>query len=160
MRCGSGLAWFALVCGCESEPLAGPRNVARIRGMVEPTNEELQVAEAGSFDTETLRFRGMRGNAAQHLTRAALEAAIAQLEPAPRDEGKVVLLVARGPSGERKSHNGCKKWAQRFGLAPMQMHFDPAHRRIRLRGIYFQVVEAGRVRVGDAAVVLERPQVS
>jgi hypothetical protein len=205
----------------------------------EPTKEELQVAEPGSFDTETLAFEGVRGKKAQHLTRAELEAAIARLEPAPRDQGRVVLLVARGPNGERtlhtealltenggmpgdrwvsqdkygpeyqlatmradfarviangqplelhgdnlfleldlssenlptgslvrlgqallrvtpQAHNGCKKWVQRFGLAPMQMNLDPAHRRVHLRGIYFQVVEAGRVRPGDAAVVLER----
>jgi hypothetical protein len=209
----------------------------------EPTKEELQVAEPGSFDTETLTFEGKRGKKAQHLTRAELEAAIAQLEPAPRDQGKVVLLVARGPDGERtlhseallteqggmpgdrwvsqdkygpeyqlatmradfarviangqplelhgdnlfleldlstenlptgslvrlgrallrvtpQAHNGCKKWVQRFGLAPMQMNLDPAHRRVRLRGIYFQVVEAGHVRPGDAAVVVERARVT
>jgi hypothetical protein len=209
----------------------------------EPTKEELQVAEPGSFDTETLTFEGKRGKKAQHLTRAELEAAIAQLEPAPRDQGKVVLLVARGPNGERtlhsealltehggmpgdrwvsqdkygpeyqlatmradfarviangqplelhgdnlfleldlssenlptgslvrlgqallrvtpQAHNGCKKWVQRFGLAPMQMNLDPAHRRVHLRGIYFQVVEAGHVRTGDAAVVVERARVT
>jgi MOSC domain-containing protein YiiM len=207
----------------------------------EPTKEELQVAEPGSFDTETLTFEGKRGKKARHLTRAELEAAIARLEPAPRDQGRVALLVARGPNGERtlhsealltedagmpgdrwvsqdkygpeyqlatmradfarviangqplelhgdnlfleldlssenlptgslvrlgqallrvtpQAHNGCKKWVQRFGLAPMQMNLDPVHRHVHLRGIYFQVVEAGHVRPGDAAVVLERAQ--
>jgi MOSC domain-containing protein YiiM len=209
----------------------------------EPTKEELQVAEPGSFDTEALTFEGERGKKAQHLTRAELEAALARLEPAPRDQGRVALLVARGPNGERtlhsealltedggmpgdrwasqdqygpeyqlatmradfarviangqplelhgdnlfleldlssenlptgslvrlgqallrvtpQAHNGCKKWVQRFGLAPMQMNLDPAHRRVHLRGIYFQVVEAGLVRPGDAAVVLERARVT
>jgi MOSC domain-containing protein YiiM len=207
----------------------------------EPTKEELQVAEPGSFDTETLTFEGKRGKKARHLTRAELEAAIARLEPAPRDQGRVALLVARGPNGERtlhsealltedagmpgdrwvsqdkygpeyqlatmradfarviangqplelhgdnlfleldlssenlptgslvrlgqallrvtpQAHNGCKKWVQRFGLAPMQMNLDPVHRHVHLRGIYLQVVEAGHVRPGDAAVVLERAQ--
>jgi MOSC domain-containing protein YiiM len=207
----------------------------------EPTKEELQVAEPGSFDTETLTFEGKRGKKARHLTRVELEAAIARLEPAPRDQGRVALLVARGPNGERtlhsealltedagmpgdrwvsqdkygpeyqlatmradfarviangqplelhgdnlfleldlssenlptgslvrlgqallrvtpQAHNGCKKWVQRFGLAPMQMNLDPVHRHVHLRGIYLQVVEAGHVRPGDAAVVLERAQ--
>ncbi|MDQ2646791.1 MAG: hypothetical protein M3020_23510 [Myxococcota bacterium] len=211
--------------------------------MVEPTKEELEVAEPASFDTETLRFEGLRGDRARHLTRAALEAAIARLAPAPRDAGKVVLLVARGPRGERtlheearlteregmpgdrwfgqdkygpdyqlatvradfarviangqplelhgdnlflelelssenlptgslvrlgqallrvtpRAHKGCKKWVQRFGLAPLQMSVAPAHRRLHLRGIYLQVVEAGRVRVGDAAAVVERAKAS
>ncbi len=212
---------------------------SKLHGVVEPTKEELEVAEPKSFDTETLRFAGLRGDRVRHLTRAQLETAIAGLPPAPLDEGKVVLLVARGPTGERtlheeallteqegmpgdrwfgqdkygpdyqlatiradfarviangqplelhgdnlfleldlssenlptgslvrlgqvllrvtpRAHKGCKKWVQRFGLAPMQMNVDPAHRRLHLRGIYFQVVEAGRVRVGDAATVIER----
>ncbi len=59
-----------------------------------------------------------------------------------------------------QAHNGCKKWVQRFGLAPMQMNLDPAYRQVHLRGIYLQVVEAGRVRPGDAAVVVERAEQS
>jgi MOSC domain-containing protein YiiM len=65
--------------------------------------------------------------------------------------GQALLRVTPQP------HKGCKKWLQRFGLAPMQMNVDPVHRRLRLRGIYFRVVEAGRVRVGDPAAVVERP---
>lgn len=55
-----------------------------------------------------------------------------------------------------QAHNGCKKWAQRFGLAPMQMNLAPAFRSIHLRGIYFRVIEDGLVRVGERAVVVSR----
>jgi hypothetical protein len=54
------------------------------------------------------------------------------------------------------AHNGCKKWVQRFGLAPMQLNLAPAMRGLHLRGIYLRVVEDGRVRVGDTAQVVER----
>lgn len=55
-----------------------------------------------------------------------------------------------------KAHNGCKKWAQRFGLAPMRLnmaaHFRPRH----LRGIYLRVIEDGACAVGDRVVVVSR----
>jgi hypothetical protein len=54
------------------------------------------------------------------------------------------------------AHDGCKKWVQRFGLCPMQLNLDPGYRAVRLRGIYLRVVEEGRVRVGDRAVVVVR----
>lgn len=54
------------------------------------------------------------------------------------------------------AHNGCKKWVQRFGLAPMQLNLDPAYRHLHLRGIYLRVVSAGRVRVGDRVQVVQR----
>jgi hypothetical protein len=210
-------------------------------GVPEPTKEELLAASPGAVDTEALAFEGLRGDRARHLSRPELEAAIAALPPAPRDEGRVALLVARGPRGERtlhaeallrrdegmpgdrwfgqgrygpeyqlatmradfarviangqplelhgdnlfveldlslenlpagsllrlgecllsvtpQAHNGCKKWVQRFGLAPMQMNLHPAYRHLRLRGIYLRVLEDGRVRPGDRAAVLERPR--
>jgi hypothetical protein len=55
------------------------------------------------------------------------------------------------------AHDGCKKWVQRFGLCSMQLNLDPAYRAQRLRGLYLRVKEEGRVRVGDAAVVVSRP---
>jgi hypothetical protein len=214
-----------------------------IRRVTEPTKAELLAAKPESIDTEALAFVGMRGDRRRHLSRAELEAALDRLPPAPRDEGRVELLVARGPKGERtiheeawltqhagmpgdrwfgqdrygpeyqlatmradfarvigngqplelhgdnlfldldlsaenlprgsllrlgqallrvtpQAHNGCKKWVQRFGLAPMQMNLDPAHRQRHLRGIYLQVVEDGRARRGDRAVVLERTRAS
>jgi MOSC domain len=56
------------------------------------------------------------------------------------------------------AHNGCKKWVQRFGLAAMKLNMEAEHRARRLRGIYLQVIEPGAVELGDAVVVLERPQ--
>jgi len=67
----------------------------------EPSKEELLAARAGGIDTDALRFVGLRGDKARHLSRAALTAGIVQLRP-PRDAGTVDLLVARGPEGERR----------------------------------------------------------
>jgi hypothetical protein len=55
-----------------------------------------------------------------------------------------------------QAHNGCKKWVQRFGLAPMQLNLDPAYKAMHLRGIYFRVLEDGAVATGDVAEVVER----
>jgi MOSC domain-containing protein YiiM len=172
------------------------------------------------------------------LDRAALEAALAALPRAPQDIGRVDLLCARGPDGERQlpesavltpqggmpgdrwaesqygpgyqlataqtdfarvvangqalelhgdnlflsldlspsnlppgsllrageallrvtpiAHNGCKKWVQRFGLDAMQLNMALVPRGIRLRGIYLEVVESGRLSVGDPIRVVER----
>jgi hypothetical protein len=67
---------------------------------IEPTKEELIEARPGSVDTDALKFVGLRGDPSRHLGRAALEPGIASLH-APRDEGAVALMVARGPEGER-----------------------------------------------------------
>lgn len=64
--------------------------------------------------------------------------------------GDAVLSVTE------QAHNGCKKWAQRFGLAPLKLNLAPEFRARHLRGIYLQVVQSGLVRVGDAVVVLQR----
>jgi hypothetical protein len=206
--------------------------------MSEPTKAELLAAR--QYDTEQLRFPGLRGDPARHLSHAALIAQLDALPPAPTDVGTVDLLVARGVDGSRhcpaeamltveggmpgdrwvsedkygpiyqlatirtdvarviangqplelhgdnlflsldisadnlpegttlilgdarvvvtpKKHNGCKKWVQRFGLAPMQLNLAPSHRARRLRGLYLRVIEAGVVKVGDPVRVLARP---
>ena len=64
--------------------------------------------------------------------------------------GEALLQVTPQP------HNGCKKWVQRFGFAPMQMNLAPSHRHLRLRGLYLRVVAAGRVRTGDEVLVVSR----
>jgi hypothetical protein len=76
--------------------------------MPEPSKEELLQAAPGSVDTEQLQFPGLRGDLRRHLTRAALETAIADLPPAPRDRGSVQLLVARGQAGERFLHDAAE----------------------------------------------------
>lgn len=207
--------------------------------MREPTKDELLSAEPKLFDTDSLKFTGLRGDKARHLGRAELHAAIQALPPAPTEEGTLNLMVTRGSKGQRnlpeevvltrkggmpndrwasqnrygleyqlattrsdfarlvangqplelhgdnlyltldissqnlpagsllrlgeallrvtpQAHNGCKKWVQRFGLDAMKLNLAPEYRRLHLRGIYLCVVEDGRVRKGDKAVVLER----
>ncbi|MGD8862427.1 MAG: hypothetical protein PVI30_20615 [Myxococcales bacterium] len=206
---------------------------------VEPSKQELLRTDPRRFDTDSLRFEGLRGDSARHLGRRALEAGLLGLSAAPRDQGTVELMVARGPEGQRElleeapltveggmpgdrwagddrygpthqlatiradvarliangqplelhgdnlylnldlsadnlpsgtvvrmgeatlevtpqAHNGCKKWAQRFGLDAMQLNLDSAFRPMRIRGMYFRVVEDGTVCVGDAVRVIRR----
>ena len=208
--------------------------------MRQVTTEELREATPGSVDTDSLAFSGLRGDRTRHLSKSAIEAALARLPEPPKDTGTLELMVARGPKGERQlpdqvvltpelgmpgdrwasddrygpeyqlattradiarlvangqplelhgdnlylhldlsahnlpagsllrlgdallqvtrqAHNGCKKWVQRFGLDAMQLNLAPAYRHLHLRGIYLEVVEAGRVRVGDPVVVEVRP---
>ena len=66
----------------------------------EPTKTELLAAK--SFDTERLQFSGLRGDVSQHLDHDSLVAGLEALPPAPTDVGRVDLLVARGPNGERQ----------------------------------------------------------
>jgi hypothetical protein len=56
-----------------------------------------------------------------------------------------------------QAHNGCKKWVQRFGLAPMRLNLAPHFKHQHLRGIYFRVIEDGVVAVGDTVEVVFRP---
>jgi uncharacterized damage-inducible protein DinB len=55
-----------------------------------------------------------------------------------------------------KPHNGCAKFAGRFGADALAFVQDPRTRDQNLRGIYWTVVEKGDVRVGDPIVVLTR----
>ena len=50
-------------------------------------------------------------------------------------------------------HNGCKKFAARFGNDALRFVAAPADRHLNLRGIYLRVVVAGEVAVGDPVVV-------
>jgi MOSC domain-containing protein YiiM len=47
-------------------------------------------------------------------------------------------------------HTGCKKFRERFGLDALKWVNEDENRRLRLRGVYCRVLEAGRVAVGDA----------
>jgi hypothetical protein len=47
-------------------------------------------------------------------------------------------------------HTGCRKFVSRFGLDAMTFVNSPTGRALNLRGINARVVQAGRVRVGDA----------
>jgi len=46
-------------------------------------------------------------------------------------------------------HNGCAKFRQRFGADALRFVQAPPTRDQNLRGVYWKVVEAGEVRVGD-----------
>jgi len=64
--------------------------------------------------------------------------------------GGVVLEVTPMP------HDGCKKFRARFGDPALRFVNQPATRDRNLRGIYFRVIEAGELGVGDAIEVLRR----
>lgn len=55
-----------------------------------------------------------------------------------------------------KPHNGCLKFKGRFGQDALRFVQAAATRAQNLRGIYWKVVEAGEVRVGDAVSVVAR----
>jgi hypothetical protein len=48
------------------------------------------------------------------------------------------------------SHLGCAKFVERFGADAMAFVNSPIGRRLRLRGMYTQVVTGGVVRIGDS----------
>jgi MOSC domain-containing protein YiiM len=55
-----------------------------------------------------------------------------------------------------KPHNGCQKFARRFGEDAVRFVQAPATRHYNLRGIYWKVVAAGEVNVGAPIQVLSR----
>ena len=65
--------------------------------------------------------------------------------------GRALLEVTAKP------HNGCRKFAARFGHDALRLVSNPELRHRNLRGIYMCVVEAGEVAVGDAVAVVSRP---
>ena len=65
--------------------------------------------------------------------------------------GRALLEVTAKP------HNGCRKFAARFGHDALRLVANPQLRHRNLRGIYLSVVEAGEVAVGDAVAVVSRP---
>ena len=57
--------------------------------------------------------------------------------------GEAVVEISAEP------HTGCSKFAKRFGPDALKFVNSPEGRALRLRGVNAQVVQAGRVRVGD-----------
>ena len=55
-----------------------------------------------------------------------------------------------------KPHNGCSKFAARFGLDALRFVQAKPTRHRNLRGVYWRVVEPGVARVGDAIRVVSR----
>ena len=58
--------------------------------------------------------------------------------------GEVILEVSAAP------HNGCKKYAQRYGKDAIRFINSPQGKQLHLRGIYAKVVRAGVIKVGDS----------
>jgi hypothetical protein len=92
----------------------------------------------------------------------------------PGDNLFVDLDISQGnlPAGTRlrvagallevtaKPHNGCAKFAARFGHGALRFVNDAATRHLNLRGVYWRVVEAGEVAIHSPIEVLSRPGVS
>jgi hypothetical protein len=49
-----------------------------------------------------------------------------------------------------RAHNGCRKFAARYGEAALAFVNSPLGRQLHLRGLYARVVVGGTLRVGDA----------
>lgn len=64
--------------------------------------------------------------------------------------GSVGLVVTPKP------HNGCKKFAARFGLDAMALVAAKGTRPLNLRGIYLRVIDDGEAALGDELCVVER----
>jgi len=56
-----------------------------------------------------------------------------------------------------KPHNGCHKFAKRFGEDALRFVQAPNTRHHNLRGIYWKVVEAGEIVAGAVIEVISRP---
>ena len=68
------------------------------------------------------------------------------LPPGTRLEiGTAVIEVTAQP------HTGCKKFSDRFGVDAHKFVNSPQGKPLRLRGVNTKVIQAGTVRVGDAA---------
>ena len=47
-------------------------------------------------------------------------------------------------------HNGCKKFAARYGLDALKFISTPVGKHLRLRGVNAKVIRAGTIRAGDS----------
>jgi len=57
--------------------------------------------------------------------------------------GSAILQITEEP------HNGCGKFAERYGRAAVKFVNSPMGKQLRLRGIYARVVQDGLLQVGD-----------
>ena len=60
--------------------------------------------------------------------------------------GSAVLEITAIP------HNGCKKFAERFGVEATRFVNSKEGKRLHLRGIYARIASPGRITVGDLVV--------
>ena len=58
--------------------------------------------------------------------------------------GAAVIQVTETP------HNGCKKFAARYGLDALKFISSPVGKHLRLRGVNAKVISAGTIRAGDS----------
>ncbi|MBX7221594.1 MAG: MOSC domain-containing protein [Blastocatellia bacterium] len=65
--------------------------------------------------------------------------------------GSAVIEVTSQP------HNGCQKFADRFGLAALKFVNSPVGKELHLRGINAKVVQPGTIRVGDPVTKIVTP---
>jgi len=63
--------------------------------------------------------------------------------------GTALLEVTEMP------HNGCKKFAKRFGTDAVVFVNTPQGKALHLRGVYVRVIEAGTIRLGDTASLVD-----
>ncbi len=64
--------------------------------------------------------------------------------------GSVVLEITPEP------HNGCRKFAEHYGVAALAWVNSPEGKRLHLRGIHARVVQSGEIRAGDAVTKVVR----
>jgi RimJ/RimL family protein N-acetyltransferase len=57
-----------------------------------------------------------------------------------------------------KPHNGCDKFAQRFGQDALEFVQHPATRHLNLRGVHGRTIAGGELALGDSVEVLSRPE--
>ena len=141
-------------------------------GLHQPLDQTLLSLEEGVSGDEWNR-REPRDPAAQlAVMRHDIASLIAHgREPAEFGDNLLVELdvsAANLPAGTRlrlgeatvevtpKPRAGCSKLRRLFGEDAVAFLNEPARRDQRLRGVYWKVVAAGRVKVGGAVEVLER----
>ena len=57
--------------------------------------------------------------------------------------GSAILEITAEP------HTGCSKFSKRFGVEALKFVNSPEGKKLRLRGIHAQVIQAGTIAVGD-----------
>jgi MOSC domain-containing protein YiiM len=73
-----------------------------------------------------------------------LDLSVENLPPGTRlAVGAAVVEISEEP------HTGCARFVSHFGVDAMRFVNSPQGRRLRLRGVYARVVQAGAIRVGD-----------
>lgn len=78
--------------------------------------------------------------------------------------GDRVMVGREGPENDvvlevtSKPHNGCAKFARRYGADALKIVNAPVGKERRLRGIYFRVVTEGVIRTGDKVVKLSKEE--